>query len=330
MIFANRKEAIVRVLFALLFLGLAHPVAAQTDAYPNRPIRIMVTVPPGGAADFIARTVGAKLSEAVGQPVLVENRAGASGTIAADAVAKAPPDGYTLLQNSFTTHGVAPLIYSKLPYDSFRDLAPVTLLTQIPLIMAVNAEVPAKSAEEFIALAKSKPGAFSFCSSGSGGAPHLTGELFKSETGADLVHVPYKGSGPAVTDLIAGRVQVMFDGAPSLLAHVKSGKLRVLAAAGRKRNPLAPDAPTFAEIGYPQIDVSLWYGVMVPAGTPKPVIDRLNREIGKVLALPEIRERFAAQGAEATPTTPEQFAQFMRRELAKWAPVVKKAGVKAD
>ncbi len=270
----------MRALLALLFLGLAHPVAAQTDAYPNRAIRIMVTVPPGGAADFIARTVGAKLSEAVGQPVLVENRAGASGTIAADAVAKAAPDGYTLLQNSFTTHGVAPLIYSKLPYDSFRDLAPVTLLTQIPLIMAVNAEVPAKSAKEFIALAKSKPGAFSFCSSGSGGAPHLTGELFK--------------------------------------------------AAGKKRNPLAPDAPTFAEIGYPKIDVSLWYGMMVPAGTPKPVIDRLNREITKVLQLPEIRERFAAQGAEATPTSPEQFAQFMRAELARWAPVVKRAGVKAD
>ena len=330
MIIANRKEAIVRVLFALLFLGLAHPVAAQTDAYPNRPIRIMVTVPPGGAADFIARTVGAKLSEAVGQPVLVENRAGASGTIAADSVAKAAPDGYTLLQNSFTTHGVAPLIYAKLPYDSFKDLVPVTLLAQIPLIMAVNAEVPASSAKDFIALAKSKPGAFSFCSSGSGGAPHLTGELFKSETGADLVHVPYKGSGPAVTDLIAGRVQVMFDGAPSLLAHVKSGKLRVLAAAGRKRNPLAPDAPTFAEIGYPQIDVSLWYGLMVPAGTPKAVIDRLNAELAKVLKLPEVRERFAAQGAEATPTTSEQFAQFMRQEIARWDPVVKKAGVKAE
>ena len=319
----------MRALLALLFLGLAHQVAAQ-DAYPNRPIRLIVTVPPGGAADFIARSVGAKLSDAVGPPVRVENRAGASGTIAADSVAKAAPDGYTLLQNSFTTHGVAPLIYAKLPYDSFKDLVPVTLLAQIPLIMAVNAEVPASSAKDFIALAKSKPGAFSFCSSGSGGAPHLTGELFKSVTGTDLVHVPYKGSGPAVTDLVAGRVQVMFDGAPSLLAHVKSGKLRVFAAAGKKRNPLAPDAPTFAELGFPQLDVSLWYGLMVPAGTPKAVIDRLNAELAKVLKLPEVRERFAAQGAEATPTTSEQFAQFMRQEIARWDPVVKKAGVKAE
>jgi tripartite-type tricarboxylate transporter receptor subunit TctC len=317
-------------LLALLLLSLAHPVAAQSGPYPSRPVRIVVTVPPGGAADFIARTVGSKLSEALAQAVLVENRAGASGTIAADAVAKAAPDGYTLLQNSITTHGVAPLIFAKLPYDSFKDFAPITLLSQIPLIMAVNAEVPASSVKDFVALAKAKPGSLSFASSGAGGAPHLTGELFKSVTGTDLVHVPYKGSGPAVTDLVAGRVQLMFDGAPSLLAHVKSGKLRVLAAASPERNPLAPDVPTFAELGYPGIEVALWYGLMAPAGTPRAIVDRLNAELAKVLALPDIRERFAAQGAAATPTTPEQFAQFMRREIARWEPVVKRAGVKAE
>jgi tripartite-type tricarboxylate transporter receptor subunit TctC len=320
----------MRALLASLLLSLAHPVAAQTDTYPSRPVRIVVTVPPGGAADFIARTVGAKLSEALAQAVLVENRAGASGTIAADAVAKAAPDGYTLLQNSITTHGVAPLIFAKLPYDSFKDLAPITLLSQIPLIMVVNAEVPAGSVADFVALAKGKPGSFSFASSGAGGAPHLTGELFKSVTGIDLVHVPYKGSGPAVTDLVAGRVQVMFDGAPALLAHVRSGKLRVLAAASRERNPLAPDVPIFAELGYPGIEVALWYGLMAPAGTPRAIVDRLNAELARILNLPDIRERFAAQGAAATPTTPEQFAQFMRAEIARWEPVVKKAGVKAE
>ena len=323
-------HATTRALLALLLLSLAHSVAAQTDTYPGRPIRIVVTVPPGGAADFIARTVGAKLSEALAQAVLVENRAGASGTIAADAVAKAAPDGYTLLQNSITTHGVAPLIFAKLPYDSFKDLAPITLLSQIPLIMVVNAEVPAGPVKDFVALAKAKPGSFSFASSGAGGAPHLTGELFRSVTGIDLVHVPYKGSGPAVTDLVAGRVQVMFDGAPALLAHVRSGKLRVLAAASPQRNPLAPDAPTFAELGYPGIEVALWYGLMAPAGTPRAIVDRLNAELARILNLPDIRERFAAQGAAATPTTPEQFAQFMRREIARWEPVVKRAGVKAE
>jgi len=323
-------HATTRALLALLLLSLAHSVAAQTDTYPSRPIRIVVTVPPGGAADFIARTVGAKLSEALAQAVLVENRAGASGTIAADAVAKAAPDGYTLLQNSITTHGVAPLIFAKLPYDSFKDLAPITLLSQIPLIMVVNAEVPAGSVKDFVALAKAKPGSFSFASSGAGGAPHLTGELFRSVTGIDLVHVPYKGSGPAVTDLVAGRVQVMFDGAPALLAHVRSGKLRVLAAASPQRNPLAPDVPTFAELGYPGIEVALWYGLMAPAGTPRAIVDRLNAELARILNLPDIRERFAAQGAAATPTTPEQFAQFMRREIARWEPVVKRAGVKAE
>jgi tripartite-type tricarboxylate transporter receptor subunit TctC len=319
---------------ALVFLLLvpAHVALAQgaADTWPSRPIRVVVTVPPGGAADFIARTVGAKLSVALAQPVLVENRAGASGTLAADAVAKSAPDGHTLLQNSITTHGVAPLIFAKLPYDSFRDLTPITLLARIPLIMAVNADVPAGSVADFVALAKARPGAFSFASSGAGGAPHLAGELFKSVTGTELVHVPYKGSGPAVIDLVAGRVQLMFDGAPSLLAHVKSGRLRVLAVASPQRNALVPQAPTFAEIGYPELDVSLWYGMMAPAGTPRAVVERLNVEIGKVLDAPEVRERFAAQGAEAAPTTPEQFAQFMRQELARWEPVVRKAGVKAE
>jgi len=307
---------------------LAFSCAAAAQDYPNRPIRLVVTVPPGGAADFIARLVGGKLSESLGQPVVVENRGGAGGTIAADAVAKASPDGYTLLQNSITTHGVGPHLYSKLPYDPVKDFAPVSGLALLPLIMAVNAELPSKSVPELITLAKTSN--LNFASSGNGGAPHMAAELFKSVTGAPLTHVPYKGSGPAVADLVGGRVQIMFDAAPSLIAHVRSGKLRVLAAASAERNRLLPDVPTFAELGYPKVAVSLWYGLLVPAATPKPVIERLNRDVAKALGSPDVREKLLAQGAEPMPGTPEAFGAFMQEEMAKWAPVVKQAGVKLD
>jgi tripartite-type tricarboxylate transporter receptor subunit TctC len=317
----------MRAFFATVVLAIAASAFAQAD-YPNRPLRLIVTVPPGGAADFIARLVGGKLGEAFGQPVVVENRAGASGTIAADAVAKAAPDGYTLLQNSITTHGIGPHLFAKLPYDPVKDFAPVSGLALLPLIMAVNAELPAKTVPELLALAKRQP--LNFASSGSGGAPHMAGELFKSVTGAPLVHVPYKGSGPAVADLVGGRVQIMFDAAPSLIQHVRSGKLRVFGAASGERNRLLPDVPTFAELGYPQVAVSLWYGLLAPAGTPAPVIDKLNAAIGKVLASSEVVERLHAQGAEPMAGTPAAFAAFMREESAKWASVVKQAGVKAE
>jgi tripartite-type tricarboxylate transporter receptor subunit TctC len=308
-------------------LAIASAAMAQSD-YPNRPIRLIVTVPPGGAADFIARLVGGRLSDAVGQPVLVENRGGAGGTIAADAVAKAPPDGYTLLQNSITTHGVGPHLYSKLPYDPVKDFAAVSGLAILPLVMAVNAELPSKSVQELISYSKTT--ALNFASSGNGGAPHMAAELFKSVTGAPITHVPYKGSGPAVADLVGGRVQIMFDAAPSLIAHIRGGKLRVLAAASEQRNRLLPEVPTFAELGYPKVAVSLWYGLLAPAATPRPIIDKLNREIAKALESPDVRERLLAQGAEPMPGTPEAFAAFMQQEMAKWAPVVKQAGVKLD
>src|SRR6185503_7033275 len=316
----------MRALLAVVLLA-ASAALAQSD-YPGRPLRLVVTVPPGGAADFIARLLGSRLSESLGQPVVVENRAGASGTIAADAVAKAPPDGYTLLQNSITTHGVGPHLFARLPYDPVKDFAPVSGLALLPLIMAVNAEVPARTVAELVSHAKTH--ALNFASSGSGGAPHMAAELFKSVTGAPLVHVPYKGSGPAVADLVGGRVQIMFDAAPSLIQHVKSGKLRVLAAASAQRNRLLPEVPTFAELGYPKVAVSLWYGLLAPAGTPRPVIDRLNRETRKVLESADIREKLLAQGAEPMPGSPEAFASFMHEESAKWAPVVKQAGVKLD
>jgi len=314
-------------LLACLMIALSPAAAAQSD-YPNRPVRLVVTVPPGGAADFIARLVGAKLAESLGQPVLVVNRAGAGGTIAADSVAKAPADGYTLLQNSITTHGVGPHLYAKLPYDPVKDFAPVTGLALLPLIMAINAELPPRNVDDLVRFSKSN--SLNFASSGNGGAPHMAAELFKSETGASITHVPYKGSGPAVADLVGGRVQIMFDAAPSLIQHVKSGKLRVLAAASSQRNRLLPEVPTFAELGYPKVSVSLWYGLLAPAGTPRPVIDRLNRETLKALEAADIREKLLAQGAEPMPGSPEAFASFMHEESAKWAPVVKQAGVKLD
>jgi len=317
----------MRALLLCFLVAAAPAVLAQSD-YPNRPIRLIVTVPPGGAADFIARLVGAKLSEALAQPVLVENRGGAGGTLAADAVAKAPADGYTLLQNSITTHGVGPHLYARLPYDPVKDFAPVSGLALLPLIMAVTADLPARSIQELVAL--SRTAGLNFASSGNGGAPHMAAELFKSVTGAPITHVPYKGSGPAVADLVGGRVQIMFDAAPSLIQHVRSGKLRVLAAASPQRNRLLPEAPTFAELGYPQVAVSLWYGLLVPAGTPRPAIDRLNRETTRLLEQNDVREKLLAQGAEPMPGAPEAFASFMRDEMAKWAPVVKQAGVKLD
>jgi tripartite-type tricarboxylate transporter receptor subunit TctC len=317
----------MRILSACLALALAAPALAQTD-YPHRPIRLIVTVPPGGAADFIARLVGGKLAESLGQSVLVENRGGAGGTIAADAVAKAPADGYSLLQNSITTHGVGPHLYSKLPYDPVKDFAAVSGLALLPLVMAVNADLPFKGIDDVIAA--SKKGGVNFASSGNGGAPHMAAELFNSVTGAGMTHVPYKGSGPAVADLVGGRVQVMFDAPPSLIAHIRSGKLRVLAAASAERNPVLPDAPTFAELGWPQVNVSLWYGLLAPAGTPRPVVERLNREFTRALQSADIREKLLARGAQPSPGTPEAFAAFMAQEMAKWGPVARQAGIKLD
>ncbi len=318
---------------ALMFAGwagLAQAQASAEDAYPNKPVRIVITVPPGGATDFIARTIGAKLSEFLGQPVIIDNRAGASGTIAAAAVAKAAPDGYTLMQNSITTHGIGPHLYTKLPYDSYQDFTPITMLADLPLIMAVNANLPANSVKEMLALIKAQPGKYSYASAGNATPPHMAGELFKLVTGSDMLHIPYKGSGAAVVDVIAGRVPVMFDAAPSLLPHIRSGKLKALAAASPKRNPLFPDVPTFAELGYPGIEVSLWYGMLAPAGTPPAIVKRLNTELLKVLAAPDVQQKLAAQGAVPVGSTPQQFAAFMRAEYERWGPVVQKAGVKID
>jgi tripartite-type tricarboxylate transporter receptor subunit TctC len=315
--------------FLLAAMLGAQPARAQ-DVYPNRAITLVVPVPPGGASDFIARTVGQKLSDAVGQPVVISNQGGASGTIASGNVAKAAPDGYTLLMSSITTHGIGPLINTNAPYDTVKDFTSVIFLSDLPLIMTLNAGHPMKSVAELIAYGKANQGKLSFASSGNGGAPHLSGELFKIVTGVDMLHVPYRGSGPAVVDVAGGRVDIMFDAAPSLLAMIQAGKLRPLAAASRTRLPLFPDVPTFAEAGISGIDVSLWFGISGPAGLPPAVVQRLNAEIGKVLALPEIKDALVRQGAVPMGGPPSRYDAWVRGEQARWGDVVRKNNIKVD
>jgi tripartite-type tricarboxylate transporter receptor subunit TctC len=319
------------LLLAVAILVFAQPdiVRGQTS-YPNRPVALVVTVPPGGAADFVGRLIGGKLADALGQPVVISNRAGAGGIVAAAAVAKSDPDGYTLLLNTIATHGIGPHIYANLPYDPAKDFSPVVLIAKLPLIMAVNAEVPAQSVEAVIALAKARPGELSFCSAGSGGAPHLSGELFQSLTATQLLHVPYRGSGPAVVDLVAGRITMMFDAAPSLLPFITGGKLRALAAASPQRHRLLPDVPSFAELGYAAMDIALWYGVVAPAGTPGEILARLNAELVKILDMPDVRKSLTEQGADVQGGTAGDFAAFMRTESARWSAVVKQAGIKPE
>jgi tripartite-type tricarboxylate transporter receptor subunit TctC len=317
----------------ILLLAVATLVCGRADfsraepGYPSRSIQLVVTVPPGGAADFVARMIGAKLADALGQPVVIVNRGGAAGTTAAAGVAKSEPDGYTLLLNTIATHGIGPHLYANLPYDPVKDFSPVILLAKLPLIMTVTASLPAQSVADVIALAKARPGQLTFASAGTGGAPHLAGELFKILTATDLLHVPYRGSGPAVVDLIAGRIAIMFDAAPSLLPFIASGQLRPLAAASQERRPLLPDVPSFAELDYGRMDISLWYGVVAPASTPQPIVQRLNAELVKILDTPDTRKAFADQGADVKGGTPAWFDAFMREESARWGAVIKQAGL---
>jgi len=322
-----KKEILIALAGPLLLSSL---VAQAQSAYPSRPVRLIVTVPPGGAADLVARVMAQKLGDSLGQTFVVDNRAGGGGQIAADTVAKAAPDGYTTLLASITTHGIGPHIYAKLPYDPVKDFAPVCLYATMPMIMVANAQLPVKNVPELIALAKAKPNSISFASSGSGGAPHLVGELFKNVTGAPLQHVPYKGSAPGAADVAGGQVQLMFDALAPHLPHLKSGRTKVLAAISPARLPIAPDAPTMTELGFAQVAASIWYGMLVPAGTPKALITKLNVEANKALAMPDVKERLAGAGIDVGGGSPEDYAKFIRDELAKWGPVVKASGAKLD
>jgi tripartite-type tricarboxylate transporter receptor subunit TctC len=303
---------------------------AQSAAYPNRPVKLVIPFPPGGPLDIIGRLIAQKASEDWGQSVVVDNRPGAGGNIGADLVAKAPADGYTILMGALSTHAVNPSLYAKMPYDATKDFAPISLVAITPNVLVVNASLPVNSAKEFIAYAKANSGKLSFGSGSNGSAGHLAGELFKVDTKTDIVHVPYKGGAPATQALLAGDTQFMFDNLANAMPHVKAGKLKALAVTTAERSKLAPDLPTMAEAGLPGFDISTWFGLFAPAGTPKDVIAKWNAEVVKILNSPDMRERLTAQGAESAPTTPEQFAALIQSEIPKYARIVKISGAKVD
>lgn len=317
----------------LRFLIASVALAAQAafaQAYPTKAIHLIVPFPPGGPTDIVGRLVGHKLTEGLGQPVVVENRAGAAGTVGSSAAAKAPPDGYTLLYGSTSTLAIAPSLYRDLAYDPRSAFAPISLVSRGAIIAAVNAQVPARTLQEFIALAKKGPGTLSYGSAGSGTPPHLAAELFKSVAGVDLLHVPYKGGAPAINDLVGGQVQAIFEGEVVLLPHIKSGGVRALAITGTKRDPQLPGVPTFAEAGLPRYDVYFWSGLVAPAGTPPQVIAKLNGVLVQALNAPDTRAALKHQGLEPAGTTPRQFAEFIAGEVERWGQVVKASGAKLD
>ena len=317
---------VARMAFSLLVAA----TLAQAQTYPSKPVKIIAGFPPGGAADLLARVVADKLSALLGQTFVVENRPGAGGTIGADAVAKAAPDGYTLLLGAAASQTIAPAIYKSLPYDAAKDFKPVALVATIPVTLVVHPSVAANNVRELVAVMKAASAPMQYASSGSGAIPHLAGELFQLSQGVKLVHVPYKGAPLAMSDLLSGRVQLMFDNLPTVLAHIRSGKLRALAVAGTKRARALPDLPTLAEAGIPNAEVGSWFGVLAPAGTPEAIVGALTREIGKALAADDAKGRLDAMGAEPTYLTPEEFARLIRADTEKWARLVKATGAQAD
>jgi tripartite-type tricarboxylate transporter receptor subunit TctC len=304
--------------------------AADAQSWPAKPVRMVIPFPAGGTTDILGRVAAQKLSEALGQQVIPDNRPGASGNIGTEQVARAAPDGYTLLTAPGSTLTIHPSLYPKLGFDPLKDFAPITILAGVPNLLVVHPSLPARNVKELIALAKSKPDQLNYASTGAGQSTHLSMELFKSMAGVKIVHVPYKGSAPAVTDLLGGHVPMMFDNMPSALPHVKAGKLRALGVSTSKRSATAPDVPTVAESGLPGFDVTVWFAVLAPAATPRDITDRLHRTLVKALQAGDVRERLASQGAEAVGNTPEQFTAQMKTDLAKWAKVVKDANIRLD
>jgi tripartite-type tricarboxylate transporter receptor subunit TctC len=311
-------------------LFAAFPFHAGAQPYPSKPIRLVVPYPAGGPLDTVARLLGQKVSDSTKQPVIVDNKPGAGGNIGADAVAKAAPDGYTILMGAVATHAINPTLYAAMPYDAGRDFIPVTQVASTPNVLVVNSSVPAASVREFIAYAKANPGKLNFGSGGTGSAGHLAGELFKTMAGVDMTHVPYKGAAPAMNDLIGGQVQLMFDNLASSLAQVRAGRIKALAVTTARRSALAPELPTIAESGLPGFDINTWFGIFVPAGTPPEVVERLHAEFARALAAPDVRERMIALGAEPAGSKPEEFAAYIRAEADKYARVIRASGAKAD
>ena len=320
-----RRRCLITAVAALAVLSFS----AQADTYPSKPVRLMVPFPPGGPTDVLARIVAPRLAERLGQPVVIDNKPGASGMVGADMVARAAPDGYTLLVNA-SIHVINPSLYPKQPYDAIADFAAISNLADVSLVLAVNPKLPVRSVKDLVALAKSGKTPLAFASAGNGASQHLSGEAFKVAAGIDMLHVPYKGSAPALTDLIGGQVQLMFDSLPSAMPFVKAGTIRALAVTTSKRTPALPDVPTIAESGYPGFSISTWYGVWALAGTPAAIVQRLSSEIAAIVRQPEVRAQFEKLGAEPVGNSPAEFTAFTKAELAKWAGIVKTSGAKVD
>lgn len=329
----NRRSAIAAIAAAAL-LSIAGGAAAQT-AWPNKPVRIVVPFAPGGTTDILARAVAPELSKAFGQQFVVDNRAGAGGNVGAEIVAKSPGDGYTLLMGTVGTHGINKALYAKLPYDPQKDFAPITLVAGVPNVMVMNADkakaLGINSVNDFIKYAKANPGKLNMASSGNGTSIHLAGELFKSMTGIFMTHIPYRGSGPALMDMVAGNMDVMFDNLPSSMAQIKAGKLKALAVTSAQRSAAMPDIPTIEEAaGLKGFEASSWFGLLAPAGTPADVVNRIQQETAKALNSPAIKEKLLAQGAIPSGNTPAEFTRLIDAEHRKWAKVVKDSGAKVD
>jgi len=305
-------------------------LVAHAQPYPSKPVRLIVPFPPGGAVDYYARVVQNRLAEALGQTILIENRAGASGMVGADLVAKSPPDGYTILIGNIATLAMNVGIYAKMPYDPVKDLTPIMRTVAVDYVMAVHPSVPARSVAELVAHARANPGKLSYGSAGSGSAPHLSTELLKSRAGIDLLHVPFKGGGPMVTDLLGGQIQLVIADQANLMPHVKAGRLRALAVGTLARSAAYPELPTIAESGYPGFEARAWQGIAGPAGLPPEIVRQLNAAISKVMALPEVRQRLVEGGLDPIVSTPQEFGEFIRAEIAKWSKVAKDVGARVD
>jgi tripartite-type tricarboxylate transporter receptor subunit TctC len=327
-IHTSRRQLVLAGL--ALAATVAAPLNASAQAYPAKPITIIVPFAAGGTTDILARVIGQALNKELGQSVIVDNRAGAGGNIGGALAAKAAADGYTLFMGTVGTHAINQSLYKKMPFDPIKDFAPLTRVAMVPNLLVAHPSKPYKNVKELIAYAKANPGKVNYGSSGSGSSIHLSGELFNAMAKVDMVHVPYKGSAPAVSDLIGGQIDIMFDNMPSAIQHVRAGKLRPLAVTTAKRSPELPDVPTIAEAGVPGYEATSWFGMFAPTGTPAPVVARLNGALVKVLADPEVKKKLAEQGAEPYAEKPEQFAEFIRKETAKWSKVVKDSGASAD
>ena len=327
------KQKLIKLGLLALAITVSHGhglAQTQAQSYPLKPIHMIVPFPPGGSTDILARAIGNELSKAWGQAVVIENIAGAGGSIGTDKAAKATADGYTLLMGHIGTLAVNPSLYPKLPYNPIKDFAPVAWVARVPNILVVNPKVPAKNVQELVALAKSKPGQLSYGSGGNGSAANLASEYFKMQTETAIVHIPYRGTVPSVTDLMGGQIQMVFTGAPAVMGHVKNGQLRALAVSSPKRLEALPDLPTVAEAGYKNFEADQWYGVVAPTGTPRDIVLKLNQQINIALNSAELKKRLNAEGAVATPDTPEAFGKLIAQEIERWRPVITSGRVKAD